>query len=431
MKAFITITAGLCLAACTQMSEDAALLRKHIADNMPATVREMHEDGQDVIPLPKPYSVPCIKGMFQEMYYWDTYYTNRGLLELGDIQQAINNVDDILFMIDKFGYMPNGTHRALLNRSQPPYSSMMVRDIYEETKDKEWLASTFDVLEKEYTFWMTQRIAPNGLNRYGHCATDEELVGFYGAICGRLHSDRSETVSTLADTLKASAHWLAEAESGWDFNPRYNQRCMDFNPVDLNALLFIFENNMAYFSDELDNGQEDKWNARGDKRVKLIQELCFNPEDGLFYDYDYVNDVRSTILSGGSFNLMFAGIMTEEQARSMKNALPRIEGEYGMMACEPSQHDLVYQWDAPNAWAAINYMAIRGLDRYGYEKDARRIAQKYLDSNVSQFKETGVLWEKYNALTGKNDAAAEYATPGDFMGWTAGTVLFIMDYLYD
>ena len=45
------------------------------------------------------------------------------------------------------------------------------------------------------------------------------------------------------------------------------------------------------------------------------------------------------------------------------------------------------------------------------------------------FKETGVLWEKYNALTGRNDAAAEYATPGDFMGWTAGTVLFCMDYL--
>ena len=91
---------------------------------------------------------------------------------------------------------------------------------------------------------MTRRLAPNGLNRYGHCATDEELTGFYGAIAGRLRTDRSETVTSLQDTLKASAHWLAEAESGWDFNPRFSQRCMDFNPVDLNALLYIFEKNM-------------------------------------------------------------------------------------------------------------------------------------------------------------------------------------------
>jgi alpha,alpha-trehalase len=75
-------------------------------------------------------------------------------------------------------------------------------------------------------------------------------------------------------------------------------------------------------------------------------------------------------------------------------------------------------------------MAMRGLDNYGYKNDARRLAQKYLDSNVRQYGQTGVLWEKYNAVTGNNDAAAEYETPGQFMGWTAGVVLFTIKYLY-
>lgn len=431
--ALCTLAIAAALTGCGQvkdtLSADETTLREHIAAGMPQTVREVHTDETDVIPLPYSYSVPTIRGMFQEMYYWDTYYTNEGLLILGDTDQARNNVDNILYMTEKFGYMPNGTHKALLNRSQPPYSSMMARNLYEQTSDREWLASAYPVLEKEYDFWMTNRIAPNGLNRYGHCATNEELVGFYGAIAGRLRTDRSETVTSMADTLKASAHWLAEAESGWDFNPRFSQRCMDFNPVDLNALLYIFERNMAWFSDELGNGRAAEWETRADRRKALVQEYCYNPEDGLFYDYDYVNGCRSEVLSGAVFNLMYAGIMTRKQAGAMRKALGRLEMEHGVAACEDIPCEITYQWAFPNAWAAINYMAIRGMDRYGFRKDAARLARKYLDSNVAQFRETGVLWEKYNATTGRNDAAAEYATPGDFMGWTAGTVLFCMDYL--
>jgi len=416
-------------AICDKMTQDEVALRDYIAQGMPQTVREMHDEGQSVIALPYSYSVPAIRGMFQEMYYWDTFYTNEGLLLLGDVDQARNNVEDILFMVDKFGYMPNGSHVGLLNRSQSPYFALMVRSVYEVTADKEWLARMYEGIEKEYEFWMTQRIAPNGLNRCGHGATDAELAGFYQMVCRRLRIDRSESVKTLADTLKAGAHWIAEAES-WDFNPRYDQRCMDFNPVDLNAQLYILERDMAWFSDELGNGRAAQWKSRAKTRKALIQKYCYNPEDGLFYDYDFANDRRSDVLSGAVFNLMFAGIMTKKQAATMVKALPRLEMEYGVVACEEHPCSITYQWAYPNCWAAVNYMAICGMDRYGFSEDARRIARKYLDSNVSQYKETGVLWEKYTALTGRNDAASEYGTAGDFMGWTAATVLFTMDYLY-
>ena len=234
------------------MPTNVRALWDHIQQTMPQSVRETPTDHDGLLGLPHPYSVPCIRGAFQEMYYWDTFFTNEGLLLLGDTTQARNNVDNILYMIDQYGFMPNGSlEEYKQTRSQPPYASLMVRQLYLSTHDKSWLAHAVQILEKEYAFWMTQRIAPNGLNRYGHHASDAYLLNFYSAIAARLNVDANDQATSRNQRLEAGAHWLAEAESGWDFNPRYNQRCMDFNPIDLNANLYLYEENFAYFYKQL------------------------------------------------------------------------------------------------------------------------------------------------------------------------------------
>ena len=432
MKRFILLSLLLLAAAGLSAQEpaDVAALRAHIGQVMPQSVRVHPEEDETLIGLPYPYSVPAIRGAMQEMYYWDTYYTNLGLLSLGDIEQAKNNAADILYLIGKMGYMPNGSHKSLLSRSQPPYACLIVRDIYEKTGDKEWLAACLPALEKEYEFWMTERIAPNGLNSYGHQPlTDEEIDGFFQAIASRLGAD---TAIPADARISQGRHWLAEAESGWDFDPRFDRRCLDFNPLDLNANLYIYETTMARFCKELGRDGTRQWKQRARTRRRLIRKYCLNRADGLFYDYDYVNGRHSEVLSGAIFNLMNAGLLTRRQARKVCKALPRLELEFGIAACEKGgpERPFTYQWDYPNAWGAVNCMAVKGLDRYGFREDARRIARKYVESNVRQFKGTGMLFEKYNALTGWQDAASEYGTPGNFMGWTAGTFLFCADYLY-
>ena len=116
---------------------------------MPLSVRVNTVDTLGKIGLPHPYSVPCVQGMFQDMFYWDTYFTNLGLISIGDTVQAKNNVDNILYVINLLGYMPNATDRGMFNRSQPPYASMMVADIYDITHDREWLGRALPVLEKD------------------------------------------------------------------------------------------------------------------------------------------------------------------------------------------------------------------------------------------------------------------------------------------
>lgn len=418
---------GSLQASGAQSEENVGKVRAFIHDNIGLTVKECKKDTLGSFALPKPYSVPSLTGCFQQdMYYWDTYFTNIGLLHDGDFQQALNNVDNILYLIEKFGYMPNGSNVIFIDRSQPPYASMMVRDIYEKSGDKKWLESACKTLEKEYDFWMTQRITPTGLNRHSNNSTREQLVSFFDYMKTRFPDLASITDSTAMMTQ--SSHLVAEAESGWDFNPRFDSRCEDFNPIDLNANLYVYETNFAYFYDQLGKKGADKWRKAAEKRKKLINKYCYNPKDGCFYDYDFVNHRLSPIYSAAVFNLLWAGVPTKKQAKTIVDNLPRLEYPCGVVACEKGPRNRAYQWDYPNAWASFNVLPIAGLDRYGYNADASRIARKYVDSITSIYLTTGNLWEKFNGELGNLDITNEYEMP-PFMGWTAGAFIFASDYL--
>lgn len=404
--------------------------RRHISENMPMSTRTRVTDSQPHLGLPHPFSVPQAKGRtFMDLFYWDTYFTNLGLLSLGDIEQAKNNVDDILYLIDKYGYMPNAANTGLLNRSQPPYASMMVRDVYERTGDREWLRGAVATLEKEYDFWMTSRGTPSGLNRHFNSATRTELLEFYAYISSERFPQMGRVPRTDDEKVRIASNYLSEAEGGWDFNPRFGGVCEECNPVDLNANLYIYEKNFAWFCRELGQDGAEIWEDKAEVRRDLIQKLCFEPSDGLFYDYNYVTGKRSDIFSSAVFNLLWAGIPTAEQAASIAANLNRLECAHGIAACEGGERTAVFQWDYPNAWAVFNTLAVIGLDRYGYVSDAVRVAEKYLDSVSAIYGRTGQLWEKYNAVTGDIDVKDEYAMPGDFMGWTAGAYLVCYDYI--
>ena len=142
------------------------MINEYIKINLPKTLRECREDSYPFFALPKPYNVPCATGIFQEMYYWDSYFTNKGLILDGNVDQAKNNVDNLKAMAERFGFVLNGNRVEFLNNSQPPFMSQAVREVYEATGDKEWLKSSLSPIEKEYTFYTTRRNSPIGLSHY-------------------------------------------------------------------------------------------------------------------------------------------------------------------------------------------------------------------------------------------------------------------------
>ena len=407
-------------------------VRKFIKENWKYTIRTNIKDSADLIGMPKPYSVPGTTGMFQEMYYWDTYFTNVGLIIDGNLEQAKNNIEDIVYMVNLFGFMPNGNRTYYTYASQPPYLSMMIRDVYEISKDKEWLKKMLPALEKEYSFWMKERVTSTGLNQYSSgTRTDSILIRNFEAWGARLGKNFDPSIAkTDAEKAIFCAHFYTEGESGWDLSPRFENHGKDFCPVDLNCYLYMYEQNFAFFYQELGMAGKTKWISLSEKRKALINKYLYNSGDGLFYDYDFVNNKLSKILAGSEMTVLWSGMATKEQAEKIQNtALPRLEFPHGIAACEPGKRKYSYQWDYPNGWACIQYLTIKGLLNYGYKRDAKRVAGKYVNMVTTVFNRTNNLWEKYNVADGTLHTTNEYGLP-PLMGWTAGVFVYASDYLY-
>lgn len=386
-------------------------------------MRLEREGNERLIGLPYEYFVPSIKGMFQEMYYWDTFFTSKGLYLSGREALVKNSVDDMFYLVDKFGYMPNGSNVGLISRSQPPFLCMMVSDVYDVFKDRVWLKSAYEILKKEYNFWMTERITPSGLNRYGYIPERGSKSAGLDLIKRRLSavdfSGRSDDDAIM--------NVMCDAESGWDFNPRCDMHQMDFNYVDLNSNLYIYERKLAEFAEILETGEEKKFSGAAESRKEKIRSLMYDGEK--FLDYNYKTGEHSRVFTCASFFPLWADIASEEEAASTAGNLKRIECDFGVAACEKGDRGgVIYQWDYPNGWAPLHYIVVHALDNYGYRDDAVRIAEKYTKSMEKIFAETGTIWEKYNVTEGSIKVNDEYKMP-EMLGWTAGVYLDLLNYL--
>ncbi len=390
-------------------------VREYIKENMSRTLRQNVQDYDTLIGLPYPYTVPCAEHCFNELYYWDTYFTNKALFAIGLAEQAKNNIKNILYLIDRFGYMPNGNRTFFLKRSQPPYAALMVDDVYKASGDLSFLKTAFVTLKKEYEFWMTKRVSENGLNRYGCEEDGESCAAFYnGIVVDRIGKDERR------EPQEAGRHYFAEAESGWDFNPRFNGYCADYNPVDLNGNLYMYEKLFAEYEVLLGEGDGKAWTEKAQKRAEKMNALLWDGAEGAYKDYNYVTRKLSDIVSAASFQPYFAGLATEQQKDGLLNLLQTLESEWGIFTT--AKTDKKYQWAYPNIWAPCQYIAVEGLRRYGYEKVSKRIAQKYVALIEKNFAAHEKLFEKYNGITGDIDAISEYDTP-EMLGWTAGVFM--------
>ena len=390
-------------------------VKQYINSHWADCIKENREDKDTLIGMPYPYTVPSV-GFFDEMYYWDTFFTNKGLEISGRFDQVKYNTDNMLYMVEKYGFMPNGNRTYYLTRSQPPFLSAMVYDVYSHYKDKAWLRGAYLTLKKEYDFWMTKRIAPNGLNVYGSHNYTEGLLDY---MAGQL--EKRVGFMPAGNTRDLGYHTCAVCESGWDICSRWGFELYNYNPVDLNSLMYLFEKNMRYFSSELGADEENIWDRAAEKRKALMLEYMDNG-DGLLLDYNFASNTRSEVFSVASFYPMFVGLLDSKRAKKLVENLNRLETKYGVLTTEKNSIKGAYQWGYPNGWACLQYITVFALEKYGFNEDARRIAQKYIELVDKIFDETGNLWEKYNVIDGSIDVVDEYKMP-TMMGWSAGVYL--------
>ena len=386
------------------------------------------------IALPNKYVVPG--GRFQEIYYWDSYFTIEGLLAADRRDLAKNMVDNFAFLLDSVGHIPNGTRDYYLTRSQPPFFSLMVTALARD--DKKMLLYYLPELQKEYEFFMAhdtidrpygadkhvvQMIGGGLLNRYWDSGNTPRPEAYKEDIHLAKDAPEGEAKKQLYRDLRSAA------ESGWDFSSRWygtddfsSTNTTSLLPIDLNCLMYHLER-------QLSQAEKSRGNANGseyfrqlaNQRKELIREYFWDSEQAYFMDFDFKRAERTDELTlAGAFPLFF-GIANREQAMGIKDMLMNTFLKEGGLVTTLKNSG--QQWDAPNGWAPLQWMAVKGLLAYGFKEEAKTIMQRWLALNEKVFKNTGKMMEKYNVedlslLSG----GGEYETQDGF-GWTNGVAL--------
>lgn len=381
---------------------DRAELRRaleYIDDYWTLITHKVPKDTGTLIGLPHPYTVPSVgqEGfVFEEQYYWDSYFTALGLVNTRHQELAEGMLENLLHLLDRFGQIPNASRYYFMSRSQPPILTSYIWLIYETgKKSKEWLKSHLQKAETEY--WNVWRSTK-------HPAWHEIYAGL----------SRYYDVDVLHD--------LAEAESGWDMTPRFRRRAMDFLPVDLNSLLYKYELDFARGA-QLTGDKEaaKKWLKRSKDRKKAMMNLMWDNGIGFFFDYDHKNKNRGGIRSLAGYYPMWAGMLTADEAARTMRQLDKFEHDGGLVTTHrylPLPEKVPTQWAYPNGWAPLQYITIEGFKRYGYDQVAERIAINWLKNNLDWFTQHGVFLEKYNAVRpNKRPVEGLYPSQTGF-GWT-------------
>lgn len=385
-----------------------------------------------LLPLPHSYVVPG--GRFREIYYWDSYFTMLGLEQSGRHELTTDMLANFAHLIDRYGHVPNGNRTYYLSRSQPPFFAAMVELV--AARDGEQVYARFrPQLQREYEFWMegAATLEPGAAHRRVVRMPD-------GAVLNRYWDDRStprdESYAEDVETAAVSGRPVAEvyrnlraaAESGWDFSSRWLRdgrtlatiRTVEIVPVDLNSLMYQLERTLAAAHRAAGDVPGAKhMESQAAARRQAMQRYSWNAERGVFGDYDWrVNDQTSHVTAATLFPLYFGIADSEQSARVAAWVRAHLLEPDGLATTTERTGQ---QWDAPNGWAPLQWIAVKSLRDHGQAELAKDIACRWIRENSNAFAATGKLVEKYD-VSGEGDAGGGEYPLQDGFGWTNGVL---------
>lgn len=385
--------------------------------------------GGSALAMAKPFVVPG--GRFREIYYWDSYFTMLGLKADGRDDLLDNMIDDFGDLIDAYGHIPNGARTYYLSRSQPPFFYAMSG--LAPPKTNAALRTRVALLRREHAFWMEgeQDLKPGQAHRRVVAMAD-------GAVLNRYWDDRAtprdesyrEDLETALKSSRPAADVFrdlrAGAESGWDYSSRWMAdgktlatiQTTSIVPVDLNSLMFGLEAAIAADCAKLvDWSCVGEFDKRAKARLAAIDAWLWTPEKGAYLDYQWKTGQRLDHLSAATFYPLFVGAADERKAHIVaQKAWDELLAPGGLRTTVVNTGQ---QWDTPNGWAPLQWVAVSGLRRYGEDALAAEIAKRWLATVEREYQASGKMLEKYDVEEAKAGGGGEYPTQDGF-GWTNG-----------
>jgi alpha,alpha-trehalase len=414
----------------------------------------VNHTGNSLLPLPYAYIVPG--GRFREIYYWDSYFTMLGLKESGETAMIENMVKNFAYLINTYGHVPNGNRSYYLSRSQPPFFCLMVK-LLASIKGEYIYKIYLPAMEKEYAYWMkgANNLKPNGANNRVVKMTNGALLNRYWddeqtprpesykedyetaeaaalELAMRIKVASPKKLKEILDQKKATTYQnlRAGACSGWDFSSRWfaDERNIStiqtthIIPVDLNCLLFSMERIIAKANLIVKNkGSAKLFLQKAAKRKLAINAYCYNIKSGYYFDYNFATKQPLNVITAAGLFPLYVNIATTKQANA--TALTAQQNLLKLGGLVTTTNLTGQQWDAPNGWAPLQWIAVKGLMHYNHNALADTIARRWLFLNDKVYFATGKMMEKYNVEDiNKLAGGGEYPSQDGF-GWTNGVYL--------
>ncbi|WP_409529574.1 alpha,alpha-trehalase TreF [Sphingomonas sp.] len=414
-------------------------VRAHVRALWPQLTRPplTAKPGASALALPRPYVVPG--GRFQEIYYWDSYFTMLGLKADGQQSLVEDMIDDFTDLIERYGHIPNGTRTYYLSRSQPPYYALML-DL-STNRDPAVAARRLKALRTEYAYWMHGR---GCVAQTGACERVVRMPD--GSLLNRYYDDKdtprdesyAEDVAVAAQVPNRPAAAVyrdlrAGAESGWDFSSRWLRdgrslatiHTTDIVPVDLNSLIWTMERRIATRCEQAhDDVCARDFTTLAARRKGAIDTYLWQATQARYADWDLSRSAPTPVLSAATLQPLFAGLASPAQADAVARTTQRqllATGGLRTTTLRTGQ-----QWDEPNGWAPLQWIAIEGLARTGHDTLARDIARRWIDTVTTAYADTGKMLEKYNVEQRTPGGGGEYPVQDGF-GWTNGVTSAILE----
>jgi len=343
-------------------------------------------------------------------------------------------------MIDTYGHIPNGNRTYYLSRSQPPFFAYMV-DLEARIEGDQVYRRYLPQLQKEYAYWMdgASTIKPGQAVEHVVKLADGSVFNRYWDASATPRQEswlQDEKTAAQAPDRPQAQVWRdlrAGAESGWDFSSRWlgdgktlaTIRTTSIVPVDLNSLMYHLEKTIAKACQTTaDATCTQAFEQHAQQRRMAIETHLWNGAGGYYADYDLTaNKVRPALTAAALFPL-YTGLASDAHAKSTANEVRRGLLRPGGIAT--TQISNGQQWDEPNGWAPLQWVAVQGLSRYQENDLATQIGTRFLKQVQDVYGSQAKLVEKYDLSgMGQGGGGGEYELQDGF-GWTNGVTLKLL-----
>ncbi|QXQ06829.1 alpha,alpha-trehalase TreF [Sphingosinicellaceae bacterium] len=414
-------------------------MREHITSLWPILAKPPLAVVPGASSLQLPYAYVVAGGRYQEMYYWDSYFTMLGLKADGEQPLIDSMLANFVSVIERYGHIPNGTRSYYLSRSQPPFLALMMdlSDTHEPAIDRQRLAA----LKQEHAYWMagTTCLDAGGSCQHVVRMPDGSLLNRYW---DARDTPRDESYAEDVATADAAAprpaaevnrDLRAGAESGWDYSSRWLRdgrtlatiHTTDIVPIDLNSLLWNLEKAVAGRCRAIaDTVCAASYDRQADVRRRAVSTYLWSSKDRRFTDWDRSTAKPTSAISAAILYPLFVGLATPAQAdATARLAKAALFAPGGLRTTTVLTGQ---QWDEPNGWAPLLWIGVHGLDRSGHTALADDLAQRWVKTVSTFYACTGRMVEKYDVDSGKAGGGGEYPVQDGF-GWTNGVTRTLLD----